>query len=145
MTPDYVLRALEIGDRGFVFNAWIKAAFEVEPTCYQVRARYEAAQRAHIDACLESATAMVACHPDDPTQLFGFVCLANVAGMPVVHWIYVRNHFRKMGLARSILRRLVPDTSAIVATQWSKDCAWIRRKTKLYFDPNLVHDLKKAG
>lgn len=143
-TPEYVLRGLVDADRGFVFSAWIRGAYEVEPTCYQPRARFETHQRAHIDRCLALATTMVACHPDSPGDLFGFVCMSNIGGVAVVHWIYVRGMWRKRGIARSIIQRLAPNAHVVVATQWSKHCPWIRRRIRLFFDPYVVGEMESG-
>lgn len=46
------------------------------------------------------ANVTIACDGDDPDQLFGFVVHELVA---MVHWVYVKAPFRRMGIARKML------------------------------------------
>lgn len=137
-TPQYVLRVLEPGDRAFVASAWIRGAHDPAPACFIPRARFDPHQRAHVDRCLDTYSTLVACHPDDPSELFAFICFCLVERMPVVHWLYVRNLFRRMGIARSIFGAIAPGAKAVVSTQWSSNSVWIQRRISFFYDPFMV-------
>jgi hypothetical protein len=142
-TPEYVLRSATPGDEPLIYSAWIKGAYEAWPARLVRREVFFEQQKEHIRRCLDRSYTVVMCHPDDPRELFGFVCHSGAVSPRydregiAVHWFYVRNMFRRCGIARSVARRLNITHAGwlLVATQESKHSEWIRKKTGAVYDP----------
>ena len=129
-------------DLGLIFSSWSNGAHECVPWNYTPTDRYAPHQLVHMERCVERFDTRVACHFDDPSEIMAWVCYTFQGGVLVVHWMYVKNLFRKMGMAKSIIDRIAPgylvSGNPIVMTQWSKHCKWARQKAHLVFDPYYV-------
>lgn len=62
-----------------------------------------------ISMILQRAGAMVLCNPTDYDHIYGYICGEHI-GRPgeelfVIHWVYIKNSFRQMGMADLLARR----------------------------------------
>lgn len=141
--PLFALRAPRVEDVPFLRSSWVKsyAKYSVfndddeERTVKGPRpARmpahvYVPEQHALIARILErpSALTVIACNPDDPDQIFGYVVAERVEGQGkegrnIAHYCYVKEPFRKQGIARELLRvvRVTLGAGAYWASHWSR-------------------------
>jgi len=68
------------------------------------------------DRFLEKSEVWLACSPDDPWFLMGFVVGERPASALVLHYVYVKKHFRRMGLATKMVKAMADGRGKIVAT-----------------------------
>lgn len=109
MSELFTLRALAADDLPFVFNSWLKS-FRDAPAVQSIpNSIYFAGQHDRIDRILKSAglAAAVACNPEDPTQIYGYIVAENATVGSVVHWVYVKHPFRGHGVARGLFAAVV--------------------------------------
>lgn len=130
-TPEFVFRPFEwSSDRDLVFSAWLKGAWECEPLNKLPKEMYMPLHEKWITRCLTKARCVMLCHPDDTRELMGFIAFEALepgAHQPfVVHWLYVKNMMRKLGIARQAVQLLAPGRQ-VVSTGTSKHSPWLRK------------------
>jgi hypothetical protein len=95
----YVLRPAEEDDLGFVIASWVQS-YRQQALARDAGAAYPRQQRRIIQHLLEHANVLVACAPDEPRLILGYA----VTGPQVVHYVYVKQDFRRIGIARALVR-----------------------------------------
>lgn len=104
LAPLFVVRPVAKDDWALIYSSWKKShrgrrkerqRSAVPPVEY-----YHRMQR-RIDACLarEGAEVIVACDADDPDFILGWACVEG----DVLHYVYVRQAARGLGVARKLL------------------------------------------
>jgi GNAT superfamily N-acetyltransferase len=92
-------RQAEDADMGFVRTTWVHHnrgrgfASGVSPR------EYGPGQRELVAKLLDRYGASVACDPEDPYVLYGWVC----SGGDALHYVYVKPEFRGAGIGRAML------------------------------------------
>ncbi len=131
-------------DLAFVLRAWLLGARESGwgPMCIN-SVWYEFQQKLIGDlAARPNCRLLVACNPTDPSQLYGFACgePATEGRALVMHWVYVKQTFRRFGIGKQLLKEFgwhYGDN--ILATHasphlWNKDNA-LARKFHVHCNP----------
>lgn len=101
----HALRLGEPGDRAFVQRSWLCEHRFAPSTRFVENAQYFADQHALIDDLLETSITLVACGADDPAHIYGF---AVYGPGDVVHYVYVKSAYRRLGLADVLLAAAFP-------------------------------------
>lgn len=58
-------------------------------------------------------------HPnDDHDTILGYLC-CEISDHPVVHYVFVKETFRKMGIARLLLKHSGVDLNKLMFTHWT--------------------------
>lgn len=84
----------------------------------------------------------------DPTEdlLLGFMCWEYTEDdIPVIHYIFIKEAFRKFGIANKIIQKYELDLNNAMFTHWTKDCDWMvgtykvkGKYPKLVYNPYLI-------
>lgn len=141
----YILRAAVEADHRLIYSSWVTHQGEFEPWASIGRPDYLRWQHELVRRCLASYPTRVACFAEEPDLIQAWVNFTlddpgSVDALPVVNWIWVRKEHREVGLASQLLADVFgPEwrTRPVVATGWSRECLWIRRKVGLRHDPAL--------
>lgn len=82
------------------------------------------------------AESIVACDPEAPHVLYGFIVAEP--SQRIVHWCHVKHEFRRAGIGRELLYRVLPDIATNGATCTYLGRGFIGWKTKyaLTFNPH---------
>jgi GNAT superfamily N-acetyltransferase len=123
----------KVWDEEFVYSTWLKS-YRLSPTCRGVPLPiYNKGQRARINKIIDEGNILVATNPDEERVIYGYI----VYGSEVVHYIYVKGAYRKMGIARALYEATPPQNSP--ATLWThrSNQLWIDNKLKT--DPEFLH------
>ena len=97
------LRTALAEDVGFIFNSWLKSyrsSDVVKPIMNEV---FFAEQHRLIEHLITQHKVIIACNADNPDQVYGFICAGATEGIFTVHYIYVKQAFRRMGIAKMLL------------------------------------------
>lgn len=133
----YALRGPRPEDLPFVRSSWTQsygkyATFSKEPKAISADgpARlpshiYVPEQHQLIARILSrsTVTTVVACNPEDADQIFGYLVFeTRPPSQAVAHYLYVKDAFRKRGLARALLQsmRAVTGEGPVWASHWSR-------------------------
>ena len=124
------LRPLRDEDLALVYSSWLHDHERSAMTLFAdpnneryvsvgcPRDAYFAAQKRLIAGILArpNVRVLVACDAEDHDQVFGWACWETVQGVPVVHYVFTKRPFRRMGVARRLWNVINPDDVEVVAT-----------------------------
>ena len=125
---ELLIRPLELGGReaGFVLDSWTRAV--ARDPIWRAEVGNRGVARTPIPPSLSlyyhdiilkkiltNCTLLVACDPEDTDVIWGYVAFDQVD--PVLHFVYVKGAFRRMGIGTRLLNeaRLMLDEPVIVS------------------------------
>jgi GNAT superfamily N-acetyltransferase len=112
--PELRIRPFELGGRetGFVLDSWSRAV--ARDPIWRVEVGRRGVARTPIPPSLSlyyhdiilkkiltNCTLLVACDPEDPDVIWGYVAFDQVD--PVLHFVYVKGAFRRMGIGTRLM------------------------------------------
>jgi ribosomal protein S18 acetylase RimI-like enzyme len=115
---ELLIRPLELGGRetGFVLDSWSRAV--ARDPIWRVEVGRRGVARTPIPPSLSlyyhdiilkkiltNCTLLVACDPEDTDVIWGYVAFDQVD--PVLHFVYVKGAFRRMGIGTRLLRQFM--------------------------------------
>jgi GNAT superfamily N-acetyltransferase len=158
MHPNFLIeqtdiRLMEPGDDDFVFHSWLTFYRESSRFAKHIKNTifFERHHRV-IERILkaESTKALVCCSKDDPHVIYGYLIFSQLKKFDVVHMVYVKESFRRLGIAKALFEDAELDPDEIVFTHrpdrryagdggtWSK-FDWIEKKYPgMQYDPYLI-------
>ena len=68
---------------------------------------------------IPASTILVASDPADAEHIYGCVVAQNGGVRPVVHWLYVKGDYRRLGLGSALLEAITEGRRPIYVTQWT--------------------------
>lgn len=101
--PPVKTRALTESDLSFLYNSWLKSYRDssfAEPISNN---EYFGFHKAVIERIIERANVVILCNPEDESQIYGYSVSEQVAELVIVHYIYVKQTYRNLGLAKQLL------------------------------------------
>lgn len=138
VNKDFAIRPIEAMDLTFVFSSWLKsyrgsmAVRGIGNNIYYKRNTH------NIEQILERCTknCMVATEMDDLTHILAYVVFEN----NVLHWVYVKHAFRKMGIATFLVN--IFKNNANFDNYWMSYLpedmhvfSWLKNRFDLEYDP----------
>lgn len=134
-TPEFITRCVMAVDHPFVFSNWRKGARNAMsnkilpwPTYFELSSR-------RISEKIKNSKTVLAVHPDDPSEAFGFLCYDYDDTCLTVHWLYVKSMWRRAGVASGLLDKVYPEwrSRPILFTESSDRYSRLKRRF-----PNLT-------
>lgn len=100
MSLPVVIRAMEPLDTPFVFSSWLRS-YRANSDMRVSQSLYYAGHHEVIEGLLKApgVEVVVASPEGDPNTILGWCC----RGQGVVHYVYVKEAFRRMGLAKMLV------------------------------------------
>jgi hypothetical protein len=106
------IRKAAPSDISFIFSSWLKSFRDSRFASAITTTIYYTEHHKVVERLLKTCDVYVACNPKDGTELFGYICAEKVDGILVVHYIYVKNTYRQLGLAKTLLNQFSHNPSA---------------------------------
>jgi hypothetical protein len=96
-------------DVGFLFNSFLKSYRDAPDVRGVPSSIYYPAHHAVIEKILQRpcCTCLVACDPQDPSQIFGYCIAEYVQDGLVIHYVYTKYVMRNLSIAKSLVSTLV--------------------------------------
>lgn len=142
--PEYLIRMHVDVDLPLIHSSWGAAAYKAEPNCLVPYDLFFPEQKAHIDYCLNHYQTYILHHPDDWNEVMGFVNYSFFNQSLIIHWLYVKNMYRKRKLGNSLVPSILNDiepawaSHPIVCSQYSEYFKALQPKYRLILDPYYV-------
>lgn len=143
--PAVVYRAPTPADTSFIFNSWLKSfrsnsewARAMPPAIY-----FDNHKRV-VDRLLKECGVLVAANPEDPEQIFGYAVYQATAGnVTILHWLYVKHTYRRLGIGGEIFRTVRELTRhkpelPVVGTHYTSLWNVLADKWRLVFNPYVM-------
>jgi hypothetical protein len=104
-----VFRAFEPKeDRGVVLANWVRQIRAMKPFDRMDPSEFQRHKDCVIEPIVARCTPVMAAHPDDTNQVFGWVCGEVKDYDQILHFIYVRGVFRRFGFGNALMRVQFP-------------------------------------
>jgi GNAT superfamily N-acetyltransferase len=134
------IRPMEPMDARFIVGSWLDSYRKGDrASAWAARIPgpvYYPHQREVIGRCLERSTIRVACHVEDEGQILGWAAVERTRSAAILHYVYVKQVFRHLGVAHALLDELhVHDGFTSHLTEGGRALAADRR---LLFNPYLA-------
>jgi len=103
------LRPLLESDKPFIFSCWLKSfrdevAFKAIPN-----ERFFTMHKKIVEDVLNRSTIELLVDQKDPDHLFGFICYEIRNDSNLLHFIYIKTAFRRLGLAKKAIFLCIKD------------------------------------
>jgi GNAT superfamily N-acetyltransferase len=105
-TPPIRLRPGTETDAPFAFNSWLKCYRHSRLALQMQNEVYFSGHHKVIEGLLKNCSCIVACSPDDLSQIYGYAVGEKRDGQLVVHFIYVKEAYRRLGIGLLLLKSL---------------------------------------
>lgn len=140
-----MLRDVTADDLPFIYNSWLKS-FKSSPWAKSIPTSiYYANHKEVIAKILPKAIIMVACNPEDQSQIFGYAVFTP-GRIIALHYVYVKQPYRRLGIAQVLFEfarashmRTFPMIATHVTDVWSQV---LRDKWSMIYNPYLLEVLK---
>ena len=136
------LRPMIEDDLPFLFNSWLKSyrfshfGEKITTTIY-----FEDHHKI-IDNILKKNQVIIACNPEDPSQLYGYIVAGREDSILVLHFVYVKHTFRNMGIGKTLLDAVGHSSdTASVYTHHTRMADKLASKHNFVYHPYLLFDL----
>ena len=137
---DCIVRGVVDSDKSFIYNSYLLNCRETYPLNVIPKSIYFPGQQRCIDHILTIGTTLVACFPEDPNEILGYV-IFEPGDTPVLHYVYSRRSGR--GVFRSLMTAAVGDSKLVVAThvprRWKK-LKELLEPAHVVYDPYNLRD-----
>jgi hypothetical protein len=143
---EFVSREVTEGDHNFIYSSYLKSFRRGHPMVWVPHALYFKPQASILARLLRQADVRVACFPEDPTEILGYIVYQHVPDALVLHYVYTKLHGRGVGL--KLLRSVAGDEKLIIATHMCDDYGVLREKVSpmtVRYDPYLLSRLAADG
>ena len=125
--PQTTYRAATKDDINFVLSSWLQSFREDldwDLPGFKVFYWLEPL----IKLVLNRSQVLLATDPEDSTHLIGYVVYTKLPDQLVVHYIYTKAAFRRLGTARNLLKLLNPDQHSVLTTFTTKDARQLKNR-----------------
>lgn len=141
--PDVPLqyRLIEATDLAFVINSWLLSYRKQMGFKGVERERYFEGQLALINYLAQYAKVLVACDAKQPMYIVGWGCAhVDKEGAFGLHYVYVKEDYRRHGIAKGIVNRLgYRDGRPIMTSHWNHNArAYSLTHPLLQYNPYLI-------
>lgn len=141
--PEFIIRFASDEDFRLIHSSWFKAVRETPPNNLIPGPIFREHQNRTIETAQRIGSTIVLCHPDDPGEVFGYLCYSRLAGVVLIHWAYVGRLWRGLGLADALLSQADPGWRhrPLVVTQPSRALIQFQSKfPQIAFDPYFLRE-----
>lgn len=141
MIEDITIRDFGPDDIPFIFSTWLKCY--KHQSYFAKRIRYDTFFEHHhkiVDDILnrESISVKLAVLKDDESLILGYVAFEQDKDT-AIHFLFVKQAFRRMGIARALLNELDCDLNGVTFSHWTYDFDHILRKyPEMQYNPYLA-------
>jgi hypothetical protein len=134
-------RACTEDDLAFVCATWLRSARKQGDRAFMTNTVYFKNEHRRLMEFLKHAQVhlVVICNELEPDQIFGWLCFSRIGEVFVLHYAYMKPHFRGRGLLGQAVRVIYPKAGReeIAITSITADVAGIRQKHRLHFNPYI--------
>lgn len=127
-------------DSPYVFATWLKAQRTQGDRAEMRNSVYFENEKRRVGYLLSRSRVLMAVNPDDAAHLYGYVVFSRVSEITLVHFLFVKPAYRKLGVATALMRDVCPrlGKEELVITAVSPEAVRMKRKWQLVFNPHLV-------
>jgi hypothetical protein len=144
MSLPFILRDNVPEDTSFIYNSYLKSYHLQYPIYYIPNILYFKSQSKILDTLLETQQVLIACYPEDPSEIIGYIIYDNKPDVFVLHYIYIKGMYHHKGIASNILSQILNDHKLIITTHIHDDFSLLKKKIpncKMIYNPFQLESL----
>lgn len=128
-------------DLDFIYSTWVRSLGNQRPFRVNIDKNFfNAACHSLITKILTNANVLLACDPNDPEQLFGYIVFLK--DPKVLFWVYTKFDFRKANVGTRLMKKAFGELSNI---EYTVDTSAIRHLTNKWDLSFNSHHLTRLG
>ena len=133
----FSLRSYRAEDFNFIANSYLKSYRRSPEVRHMLNEVYYPTFTQRLEYMLKTSTILVACSNEDPSHILGYAIVNKDHTWDILHYVYVKYTFRRMGVATELVKHLCPHigTRMTLVSHLRKNWAEAEAKYKLVFDP----------
>jgi len=140
------LRPATESDVDFIFNSWLKCYRYSPNTVGAQNPVYFAQHHKLIEGLCKRANITIACNAADIAQIYGYVCSEMIDELPVIHFLYVKQPFRKFGIAMQLAEVAgFKRESPVFFTHRTFTAENLEKKFAMVYNPYLAYYAYELG
>jgi hypothetical protein len=112
------LRPMRTFEINFILNSWLKSV-RITENWIKIESKifFEEYQKLII-ATLEMGSVLIACPKNEPNIIIGYMVYERAEKCLIIHFLYIKNKFRRNGLARYMIESLDNKKNEVIATHY---------------------------
>lgn len=117
----YKLRGPQKSDINFILSSWLKSFYSSKYNLindqFFFAPDYWKYMKLLIQHIINKSLITVLVNPEDTDQIYGWACYQIIDSKLIIHWVYVKYTFRKLGFGKHIynaLLNLISDKEIII-------------------------------
>ena len=99
-------------DLPFIYNSWLKSYRFSHFGEKITNTIYFTDHHKVLENLIKQSKVIVACNPEDPSQVYGYIVGGAREGVFLLHFLYVKHTFRNMGIGKTLLDAMGHDSSS---------------------------------
>lgn len=134
------LRPATDSDVNFIFNSWLKCYRHSYNTRGCENPVYFAQHHKLLEGLCKRATITIACNQNDIAQIYGYIAYERIEGLLVVHFAYVKEPFRKFGVAALLAQSAgFKREDPVLYTHRTYSSEGLEKKFQMVYNPYLAY------
>ncbi len=119
---------------GLVKHSWVQEARHAAWSRGVSEDVYWPSQKRLVGALVRESEVRVACAPDEPDHLYGYIVSAG----ELLHWVYVKSAFRNIGIAKGLFEAAGEPKRASMASRFLRDHPDVVARHGITYDPFIL-------
>lgn len=141
----FILRNFTKEDENLIYNSYLKSYHSYYPQKFIPDTLYFNPQTEVLDFLLDTATCVVACFPEDPSEIIAWCIYQEISEALALHYIYVKGQHRNRYVATDMIAQIRNNHNLVIASHVSDDYSKLKHKIhncKVLYDPYLIGKLQ---
>ena len=140
MKPLVAFRDPCADDLSFIFASWLKSYRNSDPCTHMLNEVYYGNHKKVVERLLKESQVIMVCNADEPDHIFGYAVYDYIGTMPLLHYIYVKQPYRRFGIAHQLYLHVTKgdETAPVMTTHASHVFRALKDKWRLIYNPYLV-------
>lgn len=136
MSDQWIIRECNQLDLSFIYSTWLRSYHYDSWTRQTRKSIFFDNYKRVLDLLIDTNQILVACLVNDPEVILGYI----VFGQQKIHYMFVKETFRNMGIARSLYRKVFPHDIEIEITHQTKmSQRFLKDKPNLTYNPFVLY------
>lgn len=134
----FKLREYRPADFNFIASSYLRSYRSGPEAQHMPNDFYYPEYKERLMHMLSTGTVKIACSIHDDDQIIGYSITGNILSWNIIHYVYVKYTFRKIGLTKALLAHIPLGINVTICTHLPKLWSLYSTKYKLAFDPKYA-------
>ena len=137
-----VHRVVQPKDLNLIYSTWLRSYRQQPAARNMSNDTFFYHHKQIIEKILSKPNTVVTiiCSHEDPDHIYGYSVVEKYNGAAIIHYVYVKHSYRKLGLAKDVLTQSIPNLGSTLTfvTHESRNHSKLKDKFNIEFNPYLI-------